>query len=508
MSAATAAGDRRRISIGLPAGCDEGPKASGLMVLDDGTVIDPASGEILEAETESLRVAKRKAGASEYYASALADALVGEHVTLGLCEDGDMVLLGEDGRVLVEEPGQGYYLRYAALLLLESQTPWTAVGKAKDGRIFGVGGAGYCPGVRFSPAYQRKQAARSRKVAREFRRVVQNRLEAVRYRVSRDAGGKVLPVAWTMTTPTLDPAIVSGVSEAKEEERLFLAWTSFRKTDLFKAIVFACFRGYEITRKVHWDGVLTFHPHFHLLSWAKYADQILLARTWWRCLKAATQEVYKFDLDDLYDDEEKDEKGRTALDRAISACLYVQVVKKRVKDRGKVRDEIGHREGPTSLEDAIQETMKYTTKADEIACYKVDPEDPRRKIRTGLPTGFLRTEIERRSPRAFERLGAARSKWEAPDWCEWREGITQSRQMELVGEAAKRASCSLDTPPISDGEEEKKKRETLRSLMHTLDLHRWLQIASRRAFSSLEHLEKGLQAKGFWVPALAGGPPG
>jgi hypothetical protein len=44
--------------------------------------------------------------------------------------------------------------------------------------------------------------------------------------------------------------------------------------------------------------------------------------------------------------------------------------------------------------------------------------------------------------------------------------------------------------------------------MLTMDLHAWLQIAARRAFAALEHLEEGLRGKGYWIPALEGGPPG
>jgi hypothetical protein len=44
--------------------------------------------------------------------------------------------------------------------------------------------------------------------------------------------------------------------------------------------------------------------------------------------------------------------------------------------------------------------------------------------------------------------------------------------------------------------------------MLTLDLHIWLQIAARRAFAALEHLEDGLRGKGYWIPPLEGGPPG
>ena len=88
---------------------------------------------------------------------------------------------------------------------------------------------------------------------------------------------------------------------------------------------------------------------------------------------------------------------------------------------------------------------------------------------------------------------------------------------DLAGEAARKAgaSCSLDTPAITDGDQvgqpskdETRRRETLRGLMLTLDLHTWLQIAARRAFAALEHLEEGLRGKGYWIPALEGGPPG
>jgi hypothetical protein len=476
-------------------------------VLSDGArvVVDHSTGEVLEVETTALIAGNRKASASKYYASALAEGLAGEPVSLGRDDAGQTILVGRDGRELLAEPGEGFELRAAALLLLEAKTPWSAVGTAEDGRVFGIGGAGYTPGLRYSPAYQRKQSSRSRKVAREALKLVRRRLAAMEYSKARCDGGKVLPVAWTLTSPTLDPSIVPGVSEAREEKRLLLAWSLLRKRDLFASRVFACFRGYEVTRKPFWDGTITFHPHFHLLAWAKYVDQRELAWVWWACLREATRREYGFDLGDLYPDPGKDGDGRTALDRAVTASVFVQAVRNKTK-RG---------DGALSLEDAVQETMKYATKPDEIASYWPDPETGEPMV-VGLPSEHLRAEVWRRSPRIFERCGAARESWDFPEWGTPAEGLSAETLAELTGEAVKAAAqaireavaCSLDTPPISDGDGEGKKRETLRALMLTLDLHRWLQIASRRAFSALDHLEKGLRAKGYWVPALAGEPPG
>jgi hypothetical protein len=492
----------------LQPGCDSsgaqaspsGIDASKLALVEAGDgeiVVDSASGEVLEALTEALRTARFRGFAASRYASALAEAVAGGAVRLGRDDAGEMILLDDRGNEVMAGPGEGLELRAAALLLLESQTPYGVVGQ-HGGRLFGMGGSGFGASLRYAPAYQRRLSIRSRKKAREAIRQLRRRLWSVTYDTKE--AGRVLPVAWTLTTPTLDPSIVPGVCEAKEEERMLLAWSLFRKLDLFKATVFAAFRGFEVTRKAFWDGVVCHHPHFHLLAWARYVPQADLAAAWWACLRTATGRTYGFELADLYPDQE-------SAARAVTACVQVQAVKRRTR-RG---------DGSVSLEDAIQETLKYCTKADDIACYVADPEHPGEWIVSGLPCEYLREGIWRRSPRVFECVGGARSRWKAPDWCEPREGLSPELLADLAGEAARRAgaSCSLDTPAITDGaqvgqpsKDETRRRETLRGLMLTMDLHAWLQIAARRAFAALEHLEEGLRGKGYWIPALEGGPPG
>jgi len=229
------------------------------------------------------------------------------------------------------------------------------------------------------------------------------------------------------------------------------------------------------------------------------------SQEWWECLRIATRKYYRFELEDLYPDPEK-------LGWAVKASAYIQVVTAKMsRKRSKMHDTLGHREGPTSLEDAIQECLKYCTKVDEIACYVPDPERPGEMMISGLPTDYLRREILRRSPRTFATLGAARSNWEMPEWCEPASGVSPELMAELTGEATRAAakaareasSCLLDTPQINDGEgsgELARRPPTLRKLMLTMDLHRWLQIAAARASSSLEFLQDALQKKGYWIP--------
>jgi len=150
----------------LPA-LDELPGRFPYAVTDDGVVCDAFTGEVLAEETEALSVAQRKAKAGRFYASALAERLVGGPVHLGQDDCGEMILLGAEGQELHAGPGEAKILRAAALLLLEAATPWAAIGKddSKPGkaRVYGVGGSGYAPGFRLSPGYQRKHAASSRK---------------------------------------------------------------------------------------------------------------------------------------------------------------------------------------------------------------------------------------------------------------------------------------------------------------------------------------------------------
>jgi hypothetical protein len=455
---------------------------------------------------------------------ALAERLVGGHVHLGQDDCGEMILMGAEGQELQAGPGEAKILRAAALLLLEAATPWVAIGtddsKPGKARIYGVGGSGYAPGFRLSPGYQRKHAASSRKEARKMVKLLRRRLGFVSYDQSKERGGQVRPVALTLTSPTIDPGLLVGllVSDETEEKRLFRAWELFRKRQTWTDHVFGGFRGYEITRQVHADGWMTFHPHFHVLAFAKFMEQAGLALEWWDCLRTATREVYGFDLDSLYDAEARDNKERTALDRACSASVYVQAIRPKVKP-GAVQDELGHRDGPMTLEDALQETLKYACKADKIATYERDLERPGELRATGLPTEYLQKEIYRRSCRIFECVGAARSSWTPPEWCAMTENVSEELMAELTGEAVKLAaaraaeatSCSLDTPPISDGDLDgtpARGRRTLRKLMDELSLHQWLQVASERAFKSLDSLRAGLRKKGFFVANLVLESPG
>ena len=494
------------------------------VVTDDGLVCDSFGGEVLPAETEALAVARRKAKAGRFYAGALAERLVGGQIGLGQDECGEMILLGPDGQELQAGPGEGKIWRAAALLLLEAATPWAAIGKDESklgqARTFGVGGSGYAPGFRYSPGYQRKHAASSRKEARKMVKLLRRRLGLVSYDHAKAQGGQIRPVALTLTSPTIDPGLLVGtlVNDESEEQRLFRAWELFRKRQPWIDHVFGGFRGYEITRKIHTDGWMTFHPHFHLLAFAKFMEQARFSLEWWDCLRSATQKIYGLDIDDLYDNEIRDDKGRTALDRARSASFYVQAIRPKAKPGG-VRDDMGHKEGAMTLEDALQETLKYACKADKIATYERDLERPGEMRATGLPTDYLQAEIFRRSCRIFECVGAARSLWTMPEWCTAALGVSPELLAELTGEAAKlaaqkaaeEAACSLDTPPIPDGDQMEavaRGRRTLRTLMDELPLHQWLQVASARAFKSLESLRAGLQKKGFVMMDLAFESPG
>ena len=434
--------------------------------------------------------ALHKARTAKAFASAQAEALAGHRISLGVDDAGEVSLLGGQGQELHAEPGEGLNLRAAALLLLEAQSTYPALGQ-DQGRAFGIAVSGYRPCLKYSPAYQRRQSLDSRKVARKALALVERRLGAVRVDW-RQPGGKVQPVAWTLTTPTLDPSIVPGVTETEEEKRLFMAWSLFRKLDLFKASVFAGFRGFEVTRKAFPDGVVYHHPHFHVLAWARYVKQADLASAWWACLRTATRKVYRFDLGDLYPTPD-------ALARAVPACAHVQAIRKRVRRQEHPHDDLGHTGGPTSMEDAIQETLKYVSKASDLACYVPDPENPGEWILSSLPQAYLQSGVWNRSPRTFERIGAARDRWTPPDWC----AVLNPDLLAAI--APEGALCSLDTSPITDGgqdAEPAQRKDTLRELMASLDLHRWLQIAARRAMSSTEHLTQALQEKGYVFPDL------
>ena len=108
---------------------------------DGPVVVDTESGEILEGVTAALRTAEfRKHGASRY-ASALAESIAGKKISFGRDDAGNLILLDAKGQELMAAAGEGYNLRAAALLLLESRSSYSVVGR-HNGRLFGIGGSG------------------------------------------------------------------------------------------------------------------------------------------------------------------------------------------------------------------------------------------------------------------------------------------------------------------------------------------------------------------------------
>ena len=490
-----------------------------VVIQDDAglSVMDPHSGLTLTPESDAIGEAFRKAVGGSEFAEALAEGLAGMPVLLTKDHWGRWRLVGEGGEVLQAAPGEGIHLRLAAISAMEGLTTCMAIGTTKDGRKYGIGSAAYVGGIRLSCALQNRRSAKSRTILRACIRRIRARLAAVKYSQKwgegpdKGCGGDIRPAAMTLTSPTLDPAVVQGVSEAREERRLLASWELLRKRELFKRRVFGGVRGYEITRKVLSDLVILFHPHLHTLLWAQRIRQDVLAIEWWECLCAATWKEYGFHLSDLY-------STREALGRAIKACVQVQSIRKKQPRAPQSQDASEHPEALT-FEGAVKETLKYMTKAQDVASYITGPHGER--VRGGLPTEHLRSEAMRRYPRVFATVGAARWAWVPPEWCERLDSVSDEKWDELLGKskanAADAKNRSLDSPPINDGASpvvsealsstKKKVKVTrppnLKGLMHTLTLDDWLQELGKRADQATDFYRRGLRNKGFIVPNIA-----
>jgi hypothetical protein len=477
------------------------------------SVVDPHSGLTLASETAALGEALRKAVAGSEFAEALAEGLAGMPVRLIRDQRGRWILLGEGGEILTAAPGEGIPLRLAAISAMEGLTTCLAVGTTKSGRKYGIGSSAYVGALRLSCAHQQRRSASSRKILRFSLVMLTNRLSSVTYKRGWQdgCGGYIRPGALVLTSPTLDPEIVPGLSEKREERRILAAWELFRKRDLFKRNVFGGVRGYEITRKIFQDLTILFHPHIHGLWWAKRIPQAMLALEWWDCLSLATRAEYGFALTDLYRDQQ-------ALDRAVKACVQIQAIKRKAGTRKINRD--GVHPSSLTIEDAIQETLKYLTKPQDVAAYTPGPHAER--VRVGLPTAHLRQEAQRRSPRVFATFGAAWGTWTPPAWCERKKGVSDEDWTELTGRRVRQASGdpsdrSLDTPPINDGSSpvlsepvsgtkrtaQVKRTPNLKDLMHVLPLDEWLQELGRRADQASDFYRRGLRMKNFIVPDIA-----
>ena len=499
-----------------PGGCSPSLGSRFPVVIQDDSglsVVDPHSGLPLASETDAIGDAFRKAVAGSNFAEALAEGLAGMPVLLSKDRWGRWSLVGEGGEVLHAAPGEGIHLRLAAISAMEGLTTCMAIGTTKDGRKYGIGSAAYVGGIRLSCSLQQRRSVKSRNILRACIDRIKERLAAVKYSQAwnNGCGGKILPAAITFTSPTLDPEVVKGVSEPREERRLLASWELLRKRELFKIHVFGGVRGYEITRKVLSDLVILFHPHLHTLLWAKRISQDVLATEWWECLCAATWKEYRFHLSDLYPTKE-------ALGRAIKACVQVQAIRKKQPGTMQSQDASEHPENLT-FEGAIKETLKYMTKAQDVASYITGPHGER--VRSGLPTDHLRSEAMRRSPRVFATVGAARLAWVPPEWCKRLDEVSDERWDELLGnakaDAADAMNRSLDSPPINDGASpvlsdalpstKQKAKVTrppnLKDLMHTLTLDDWLQELGKRADQATHFYRSGLRNKGFVVPDIA-----
>jgi|GEM_PF-7083252 len=488
--------------------CQE-PQVWAITASPDGLlVVDRVTGKILDQASRALRESFGKIIRAKDYAAALADGFAGQAVHLEWV-NGLPALVTADGQQVHAGPGQGIPFRLAAMAAMEAETAFLALGQTVDGRHFGISASGWASSLRFSLAHQQKRSTTSRKTLRASVLCLTNRLAAMEYDQSFSlcGGGRVKPVSLVLTCPTLDPAIVPNVTEAGEERRVLAAFELFRKREIFRDHVFGGMRGYEITRRLCGDGVILFHPHIHSLLWAQFLPQQRWAVHWWTCIRTATLAEYGFDIDNLY-------RNPEAHILAVSACVYVQQVRNRVAKKYQTFNCDGHPD-QISLESAIQESVKYMAKPQDVAAYIPGPHGE--KIRVGLPSHHLVKEAMRRSPRVFATLGAARTKWDLPSWCKWQDHIADHEREALLGIAGKGlrgtqgSKCSLETSSISDGDlkvgvekiNSKNGMKSLRKLMESLDLDDWLCVLAQRAQRANSHFRKGLKSKGYMFPEIA-----
>jgi hypothetical protein len=472
-------------------------------------LVDSATGEVLEAESKVTYCGASKVLRDQEYATALAEGYAGQAINLTYV-DGQVALYTGSGERISAGPGEGIPFRLAAMAAMEGNTACLALGISRKGRLFGVSSTGWLGHHKFSQALQQRRSQCSRKILRGALDLLQYRLRRLDYDQTWSArgGGRIRPTSLVLTGPTLDPEIVPQLCEAGEESRTLGAFELFRKREVFKDHVIGGCRGYEITRPFV-DGIILFHPHIHSLLWAQFIPQRRLAVHWWQCLRTATLKEYGFDIDGLYRDPETHKM-------AVTACVYIQQVRPRIERKQLEHDEYGH-PNLLTLEGAILENLKYTTKPQDVAAYIPGPHGE--KERVGLPTQHLVSEALRRSPRVFATLGAAREGWDPPHWClsidELLGDTTTISIPHLLATQALRSDspCSIYNSAINDGSSDnpegtstanqpRPKNPSLRNLMMTLDLDEWLQVLWERAHRSMDYSRKRLADKGYLIHEL------
>ena len=467
----------------------------GLVQVDGAlSLVDKETGEFLEAKTKELlaaiKAAEWKAWRKRDQAEILAEAVAGQKVHLGWSPDNRRVLMDKEDRILEAGPGAGMGLRAAAYLLLEVEESYAAVTLDAGVPSFGIGGAAASSTLRYSPGYQSSLAARSRRVAEERTNMVLSRLAQVTYEMEKEHGGSVRPIFMTLTGPELLSSLVGReVTEEREEKRFINAWGLFRKTELWKTTVFAGFKGFERKPKMRTGREIRIHPHYHLLLWAKFFDHDELVATWWQCLRTATLEAYGYDI------------GSDA--NQMMACADVRSI--RPKQRRSKDYVEGEPSSIKTLGDAVQETLKYAVKPEDLA-----QRDPWTGEVVGLPAAFLVENIWRASCRVFECLGAARHGWKLPAWCSPREGVSKEELERQRQRAVRSTACQLDTTGISDEgldpdapKKPKKRPPSVRAMVEHLGLTDWLQVAAERSVRSGAWFRRALQERGFIIL----GPP-
>lgn len=213
-------------------------------------------------------------------------------------------------------------------------------------------------------------------------------------------------LGWSLLTTTL-PRVEAqaGATPFLEIRRWNRAFDLFRKREQWGEKVRAGIKGVELKLST-FMGTLGIHAHGHMLILARWWNWRDIRREWFACVKQATLDIYGVELD------------AEALEAQVEGGVITDI--RSVKTR--------HHEGEVTLEEALQETLKYVTK----------PDDWEELVQAGQVGQKVLLELEEveRWPRMFELLGAAR----------------QVKATAADPAAAEGGRGFLDTACVNDGE--------------------------------------------------------
>lgn len=278
------------------------------------------------------------------------------------------------GEVLEAEPGQGLALRCAVhhLIHADPDNHWIGAIHAKRGTAYvdrqgqpttiGLSGSLHTHSSRLCTDHMATLRLKSRRAARAAIALAESRISQAE-RLAQAEGWNWRPF-WAFLTLTLPR--IEGATSLREIQRINRAWALFRKRDAFRLHARGGIKAIEDKLTVKGP-----HVHIHALALILRWDWMDIRREWAECVAIATAELYGIHLDlaDLV-------QGGAVAD--------IRTVRPKVQDPDR----------EITLEDAVDECLKYVTKPADLTQLSADT--------------LLELELVERWGRMFEIFGCCR----------------------------------------------------------------------------------------------------